>query len=40
MLLEGNSEDTGSPAGAMAPLRNVSTFQSEEDKYGELDISY
>ena len=31
----GNSEDTGSPAGAMSPLRNVSTFQTEKDKYGD-----
>ena len=30
----GNAKDTASPAGAMAALRNVSTFQSEEDKYG------
>ena len=31
----GNSEDTGSPAGAMSPLRNVSNFTREEDTYGE-----
>jgi hypothetical protein len=30
----GNAEDTASPSDSMAPLRNVSTFQSEEDKYG------
>ena len=31
----GNSEDTGSPAGAMSPLRNVSNFTREKDTYGE-----
>jgi hypothetical protein len=30
----GNAEDTASPSDSMAALRNVSSFQSEEDKYG------
>ena len=30
----GRSSEGGTPSEPMAPLRNVSTFQSEEDKYG------